>query len=97
MYRYIVVFYRIKGLLNQPQIAATAIHETLILPNQPSKNVPITSTLPFNFITSNDQCEISERHHRTQPFKHVHSVETDGNRDCVTGNISKICCIFIQY
>lgn len=56
-------------------------HETPILPNQP------TTTLPFNLITTNEvhQCEISELHHRTLPFEHVHSIESDASRDCVTG------------
>lgn len=58
-----------------------AAHETLILPNNAS------STLPFNMITTNEvhQCEISERHHRTQPFEHVHSTESEMDTDCVTG------------
>ncbi|KAI9270219.1 hypothetical protein EDC94DRAFT_598475 [Helicostylum pulchrum] len=58
-------------------------HETPILPNQPT-----TFSLPFNLITTDEvhQCEISELHHRTQPFEHVHSIESDASQDCVTGN-----------
>ncbi|KAG2205434.1 hypothetical protein INT47_007219 [Mucor saturninus] len=62
----------------QYQSITSAIHETPILPNQS----------PFNLITTDEvhQCEISELHHRTQPFEHVHSIESDASRDCVTGN-----------
>ncbi|KAI8639476.1 hypothetical protein BD408DRAFT_349929 [Parasitella parasitica] len=61
-----------------------AAHETLILPNNKTNT---TATLPFNLITTDEvhQCEISERHHRTQPFEHVHSTESDADTDCVTG------------
>lgn len=46
---------------------------------------------PFNLITTDEvhQCEISELHHRTQPFEHVHSIESDASRDCVTGTIKQ--------
>ncbi|KAI8373262.1 hypothetical protein BD560DRAFT_454136 [Blakeslea trispora] len=44
--------------------------------------------MPLNLITTKEthHCEISERHHQTRPFKHVHSIESDADRDCVTGN-----------
>ncbi|KAL0137490.1 hypothetical protein V8B55DRAFT_1528739 [Mucor lusitanicus] len=60
----------------------SAAHETLILPNNKS------ATLPFNLITTDEvhRCEISERHHQTQPFEHVHSTESEADTDCVTGN-----------
>jgi hypothetical protein len=58
-----------------------AAHETLILPNNTS------STQPFNMITTDEvhQCEISKQHHRTQPFEHVHSTESEMDTDCATG------------
>lgn len=50
-------------------------------------NVATTTNSPFNLITTDEvhKCEISELHHRTQPFEHVHSIESDASRDCVTG------------
>jgi hypothetical protein len=72
-------------------------HETPILPNQFSNNnnnhnnmssatTGVTPS-PFSLITTDEvhKCEISELHHRTQPFEHVHSIESDASRDCVTG------------
>ncbi|KAK4512077.1 uncharacterized protein ATC70_013320 [Mucor velutinosus] len=63
----------------------SAAHETLILPNKRSTS---STALPFNLITTNEvhRCEISERHHQTQPFEHVHSTESGADTDCVTGN-----------
>lgn len=66
-------------------ISIVAAHETLILPNNRNTS---TTTLPFNLITTDEvhRCEISERHHQTQPFEHVHSTESEADTDCVTGN-----------
>ncbi|KAI9281905.1 hypothetical protein BY458DRAFT_498390 [Sporodiniella umbellata] len=43
--------------------------------------------LPYNMIKRDEahKCSVSEQHHITQPIDHIHSTETDGNLDCVTG------------
>ncbi|KAI8090156.1 uncharacterized protein B0P05DRAFT_529586 [Gilbertella persicaria] len=56
-------------------------HETLILPN----TAMIKATMP-HITNEGHHCEISERHHKIQPFQHVHSTESDVDRDCVTGS-----------
>lgn len=43
--------------------------------------------LPYNMIRRDEvhKCSVSEQHHITQPIDHIHSTESDGNLDCVTG------------
>ncbi|KAG1462040.1 hypothetical protein G6F46_004549 [Rhizopus delemar] len=43
--------------------------------------------LPYNMIKRDEasKCSVSEQHHLTQPIDHIHSIEPDGNLDCVTG------------
>ncbi|KAI9480336.1 MAG: hypothetical protein EXX96DRAFT_617314 [Benjaminiella poitrasii] len=63
------------------------IPDSFILSN-PSHIAPKKVILPSNLITANElhQCEISERHHRVQPFEHVHSMESNPDGDCIAGN-----------
>lgn len=50
-------------------------------------NLQPAPILPYNMIKRDEasKCSVSEQHHLTQPIDHIHSIEPDGNLDCVTG------------